>query len=50
MEFWGVREADRRRYYDCFQAWDDQQDSEPMTALVVEYAERRLREQLAALG
>jgi Fic family protein len=45
-----IKHADRRRYYDCFQAWDDHQDSEPMTALVVEYAERRLREQLAALG
>jgi len=44
-----IKYADRRRYYDCFQAWDDHQDSEPMTALVTEYAARRLHDWLAAI-
>ncbi|MDR1766889.1 MAG: hypothetical protein LBR32_00370 [Propionibacteriaceae bacterium] len=41
--------AGRQRYYDCFQAWDNRQDAQPMTALVAEYAQERLRDWLAVV-
>ncbi|MCL2470357.1 MAG: Fic family protein [Propionibacteriaceae bacterium] len=39
-----IKYADRERYYECFEAWDNNQDSLPMTLLVAEYAEGRIRE------
>jgi len=44
-----IKYTDRQRYYDCFQAWDEKRDSQPMTALVAEYAEQRLREWISIL-
>lgn len=45
-----IKYTDRRRYYDCFEARDERDDSEPMTELVIEYAQTRLREWLAIIG
>ena len=42
-----IKYTDRRRYYDCFQAWEQGGDDGPMIGLVTGYAERRLRDWLA---
>ncbi|MDR1431752.1 MAG: Fic family protein, partial [Propionibacteriaceae bacterium] len=44
-----IKYTDRQRYYDCFKAWDDDRDSQPMTAIIAEYATGRLREWLTIL-
>jgi Fic family protein len=45
-----VKYADRRRYYDCLEAYYKDDDEEPMVRLVAEYVEERLKQYLAALG
>lgn len=45
-----VKYADRRRYYDCLEAYYRDDDAEPMVRLVVECVEERLKQYLAALG
>ena len=39
-----VKYQDRRRYYDAFEAYDRDGDAAPMTGLVFEYEEKRLRD------
>ncbi|MDR0989876.1 MAG: Fic family protein [Propionibacteriaceae bacterium] len=39
-----IKYTDRRRYYDCFLAWDETHDPQPMIELVNDYVEQRLRE------
>jgi len=45
-----VKYADRRRYYDCLEAYYRDDDEGPMVRLVAEYVEERLKQYLAALG
>jgi Fic family protein len=42
-----IKYTDRRRYYDCFEAHAERDDTAPMTDLVAEYARARLAEWLA---
>lgn len=44
-----IKYADRRRYFDCFEAWDDRHDADPLITLVAAYAEARLTEWLGIL-
>lgn len=45
-----VKFADRRRYYDCLEAYFRDDDEESMVRMVAEYVEERLKQYLAALG
>jgi len=44
-----IKYADRRRYYDCFQTWDDHHDPLPMITLVAQYAKDRLETWLSTM-
>ncbi len=45
-----VKYADRRRYYDCLEAYYRDDDEGPMVSLVSDYVAERLKQYLAVLG